>query len=127
MPDGLSIPFFNLGQNVSRNVTLTTTLTSRSRSYPDWIFNINRVAATPQESALQINVEAASPVTPHIDQNDVVHETVTASSIQQQEHVYTDQNDVIHDTATEPLQILDIEASCIVERRVVNVTTDETE
>ena len=52
--DGLSIPFFNLGQNVSRTVSLTTTLTSpRSRTQPDWVLNINHIIAT-QESTSEV-------------------------------------------------------------------------
>ena len=50
--DGLSIPFFNLGQNVSRTVSLTATLTShRSRFQPDWVLNINHIVNTLQESS----------------------------------------------------------------------------
>ena len=49
--DGLSIPFFNLGQNVSRTVSLTATLTSPlSRIQPDWVLSINRIVPTLQES-----------------------------------------------------------------------------
>ena len=53
--DGLSIPFFNLGQNVSRTVTLTATLTSpRSRFQPDWVLNINRIVPILQESTSEV-------------------------------------------------------------------------
>ncbi|KAL0956033.1 hypothetical protein HGRIS_002206 [Hohenbuehelia grisea] len=35
---GLSIPFFSFGRNVSRSVSLSATLTSRSRNdVPDWV------------------------------------------------------------------------------------------
>jgi hypothetical protein len=48
--DGLSIPFFNLGQNVSRTVTRTSTLTSLlSRFQPDWVLSINDTVATSSE------------------------------------------------------------------------------
>ena len=65
--DGLSIPLFNLGKNVSRSVSLTTTLTSsRSRLQPDWVLNINRIAATFHESTPEFPIstvhEVASPV-----------------------------------------------------------------
>ncbi|KAF8973315.1 Sodium/hydrogen exchanger family-domain-containing protein [Flammula alnicola] len=46
---GLSIPFFNLGINVSRTVSLSATLTSRSRSYPDWLLGVNRHPTLPRE------------------------------------------------------------------------------
>ena len=63
--DGLSIPFFNLGQNVSRTVTLTATLTSpHSRFQPDWMLNINRIVPILQEStseAPNVPREFASP------------------------------------------------------------------
>ena len=64
--DGLSIPFFNLGQNVSRTVSLTTTLTfPRSRVQPDWVLNINHIAATLQETRSEMSnvheLEVASP------------------------------------------------------------------
>ena len=53
--DGLSIPFFNLGKNVSRTVSLTTTLTSpRSMLQPDWISNINRTAPIFQGSTSEV-------------------------------------------------------------------------
>jgi hypothetical protein len=53
--DGLSIPFFNLGKNVSRTVSFTTTLTSpRSRFQSDWVLNINRIVATLQESTSEV-------------------------------------------------------------------------
>jgi hypothetical protein len=64
--DGLSIPFFNLGKNVSRTVSLTTTLTSsRSRFQPDWVLNINSIVATFQESEVPNGAvqEVASPAT----------------------------------------------------------------
>jgi len=38
---GLSIPFFNLGRNISRNATLTRTLTNPLRT-PDWLLGTNR-------------------------------------------------------------------------------------
>ena len=64
--DGLSIPFFNLGKNVSRTVSLTTTLTSSSpRFQPDWVLNVNRIVATLQESTSEmpdvVVYEGASP------------------------------------------------------------------
>ena len=65
MSDGLSIPFFNLGQTVSRNVSLTTTFTNRSRSSPDWILNVNRIPVTPQEPTSEV-------------QNVTVHEAAIA-------------------------------------------------
>jgi hypothetical protein len=53
--DGLSIPFFNLGKNFSRTVSLTTTLTSPgSRFQPDWILNINRIAPILQETTSEV-------------------------------------------------------------------------
>jgi hypothetical protein len=53
--DGLSIPFFNLGQNVSRTVSLTATLTSpRSRFQPDWVLNINRIVPMLQGSTSEV-------------------------------------------------------------------------
>ena len=53
--DGLSIPFFNLGKNVSRTFSLSTTLTSsRSRFQPDWVLNINRIVATLQEPTSEV-------------------------------------------------------------------------
>lgn len=64
---GLSIPFFNLGQNVSRTVTLSATLTlssPRSRIQPDWVLNIDRIVPILQESSEVPNAavhEVASP------------------------------------------------------------------
>lgn len=48
--DGLSIPFFNLGRNISRNATLTRTLTNPLRT-PDWLLGTNRTATGPQVEA----------------------------------------------------------------------------
>jgi len=65
---GLSIPFFNLGQNVSRTVTLTATFTSpRSRYQPDWALNINRIVPILQESMSE-------------EPNIVVHDVASAST-----------------------------------------------
>ena len=52
--DGLSIPFFNLGQNVSRTVSLTATLSPRSRFQPDWVLNVNHAVPTLQEPASEV-------------------------------------------------------------------------
>jgi hypothetical protein len=61
--DGLSIPFFNLGQNVSRTVTLTATLTShRSRFQPDWVLNVNRIVPIPQETTSEVPIVAVHEV-----------------------------------------------------------------
>ncbi|PPQ70698.1 hypothetical protein CVT24_000180 [Panaeolus cyanescens] len=38
---GLSIPFFNLGVNVTRTVSISTLTISRSRLYPDWALSVN--------------------------------------------------------------------------------------
>jgi hypothetical protein len=46
--DGLSIPFFNLGVNVSRTVSLSATLTS-TRVYPDWLLGIRRNPTLPRQ------------------------------------------------------------------------------
>jgi len=119
---GLSIPFFNLGRNVSRTVSLSTTLTSRSRSYPDWILNVNRITITSQEptsGVLNVAVhEAASPVTGnpsvpdqervHTGQNVVVQEAAgpvtsakgTPTSILQREHVHIIKNVAFHEAAS---------------------------
>ena len=63
--DGLSIPFFNLGQNVSRTVTLTATSASpHSNFQPDWVLNINRNVSILTESSEVPNgavQEVASP------------------------------------------------------------------
>ena len=70
--DGLSIPFFNLGQNVSRTVSFTATFTSpRSRFQPDWVLNINRIIPILQEPISEVAVHevasaAASTNTPTI-------------------------------------------------------------
>jgi NhaP-type Na+/H+ or K+/H+ antiporter len=45
---GLSIPFFNLGMNVSRTVSLSATLTS-TRIYPDWLVGIRRNPTLPRQ------------------------------------------------------------------------------
>ena len=55
--DGLSIPLFNLGQNVSRTVSLPTILTltpTRSRIQRDWVLNINHIVPTLQESTSEV-------------------------------------------------------------------------
>ncbi|KDR75937.1 hypothetical protein GALMADRAFT_248743 [Galerina marginata CBS 339.88] len=51
---GLSIPFFNLGMNVSRTVSLSATLTSRSRVYPEWLLGVNRNPTLPREPDSEI-------------------------------------------------------------------------
>ena len=90
--DGLSIPFFNLGQNVSRTVSFTATLTSpRLRIQPDWVLNINRVVPILQESTSEVPNVAAS-----------VHEAASAAA----------------STNTPPLaQLPDIESGPIVDKR----------
>lgn len=119
--DGLSIPFFNLGRNVSRTVSLSTTLISRSRSYPDWILSVSRITTTPQEPTSEAsNVavhEAASPVIGisdqermHTGQNLVVQQAAspvtsakgTPTSILQPEHVHIVKNVALHQ-ATSPV------------------------
>ena len=68
MLDGLSIPFFNLGKNVSRTVSLTTLTSPRSRFQPEWVLNTNHIVGTlhGQESTSEVpNVAAhedASPI-----------------------------------------------------------------
>jgi len=52
--DGLSIPFFNIGRNVSRNVSLSKTLTNPLRSYPDWLLGVNRNPTVPQQPAIVV-------------------------------------------------------------------------
>ena len=47
--DGLSIPFFNIGINVSQNATLTRTLTNRLGTYPEWLLGTSRNPTTPQQ------------------------------------------------------------------------------
>ena len=70
--DGLSIPFFNLGKNVSRTVSSTATLTSpRSRIQPDWVLYVNRIVPILQEPTSEVAVHevasaAASTNTPTI-------------------------------------------------------------
>jgi len=71
---GLSIPFFNLGKNVSRTVSLTTLTSPRSVFQPDWVLNINRIVPTLQESTFEVPngavhegaSPAASTITPTI-------------------------------------------------------------
>jgi hypothetical protein len=46
--DGLSIPFFNIGMNISRNVSLTRTLTNPLRT-PDWLLGTNRNPTVPRQ------------------------------------------------------------------------------
>ncbi|KAF9531593.1 Sodium/hydrogen exchanger family-domain-containing protein [Crepidotus variabilis] len=46
---GLSIPFFNMGRNVSRTVSLTATLTNPTRSYPEWLMGTSRNPTLPQQ------------------------------------------------------------------------------
>jgi len=76
---GLSIPFFNLGMNVSRSVSLSATLTSRSRVYPEWLLGVNRNPTLPREPASEIvnpsTQEAAQEVlnTPKYPQVEVIH------------------------------------------------------
>ncbi|PPQ68203.1 hypothetical protein CVT25_015035 [Psilocybe cyanescens] len=53
---GLSIPFFNLGMNVSRTVSLSATLTSRSRVYPDWLLGIGRHPSLPREPSSELPI-----------------------------------------------------------------------
>ncbi|KAH9485358.1 hypothetical protein JR316_0002266 [Psilocybe cubensis] len=52
--DGLSIPFFNLGMNVSRSVSISATLTSRTRVYPDWLLGISRTPTLPREPTSEV-------------------------------------------------------------------------
>jgi len=92
---GLSIPFVNLGKNVSRTLSFSTTSTSRSRSHPDWILNVNRIAVTPQEAASEVP-------------NDIVHEAASLvtgtkdipTSIPEQEHVHSGQTIAIQEAAS---------------------------
>lgn len=49
--DGLSIPFFTFGRNLSRTVTLSKTLTSRTVQYPEWLLGVNRNPVLPTEPA----------------------------------------------------------------------------
>lgn len=62
--DGLSIPFFNFGRNVSRTVSLSATLTSRTRVYPDWLLGINRTPTLPREPTSESVDRGISPDTP---------------------------------------------------------------
>ena len=55
--DGLSIPFFNLGQNFCCTVSSTATLTPpspRSRNQPDWVLYINRIIPVLQKSISEV-------------------------------------------------------------------------
>jgi hypothetical protein len=72
--DGLSIPFFNIGRNVSRNVSLSKTLTNPLRSYPDWLLGINRNPTVPQQPGSGSIVEQApfigrENIPPKLEQN----------------------------------------------------------
>ncbi|KAF8972166.1 Sodium/hydrogen exchanger family-domain-containing protein [Flammula alnicola] len=51
---GLSIPFFNLGVNVSRTVSMSATMTSRSKLYPEWLLGVSRNPTFPREPESQI-------------------------------------------------------------------------
>ena len=53
--DGLSIPFYNLGQNVSRTVSFTATSTPpRSKLQPGWVLYIKRVIPVLQISTSEL-------------------------------------------------------------------------
>lgn len=49
--DGLSIPFFTFGRSLSRTVTLSKTLTSRTVQYLEWLSGVNRNPVLPTEHA----------------------------------------------------------------------------
>lgn len=55
--DGLSIPFFNIGRNVSQNVSLTTTLTNRLGTYPEWLLGTSRNPTIPRQPTVQPSYE----------------------------------------------------------------------
>lgn len=61
-PDGLSIPFFNLGRGVqSRTATFTLTWT-RTRTFPDWLLYVRRPedgTALPTATVTDVDVERA--------------------------------------------------------------------
>lgn len=58
---GLSIPFFSFGRTVSRNMSISTTLTTRSRTEPDWVNSISRVPALPSPPDNNVSL-SASPI-----------------------------------------------------------------
>ncbi|KAF8906575.1 Sodium/hydrogen exchanger family-domain-containing protein [Gymnopilus junonius] len=98
---GLSIPFFNLGMNVSRTVSLSATLTSRSRVYPDWLLGVNRNPSLPREPTTEVgdlsNRESTGEVPgnkiqPHVA---VMHtESLNDSQSQLPDNAPTNTNDV---------------------------------
>jgi len=119
--DGLSIPFFNLGINVSRTVSLSNTLTSRSRSFPDWILNVNRIPATPQEPTSEVANVAVHGATSPVDSG-----KDTPTSILQQERVYNGKDVELPSNILAPLQIPEIESSPVLEERIVDETGSKT-
>lgn len=63
--DGLSIPFFSLGRNVhSRTLSLTATLTSRTRVDPEWFSYTSQNPVLPQQTLAisQVTSELGSDV-----------------------------------------------------------------
>ena len=89
--DGLSIPFFNLGVNVSRTVSLSATLTS-TRVYPDWLVGIRRNPILPRQPDSENPIQTAQetetlkgsrPVTMHGD-TVPAHEEVEAGHVEPQ-------------------------------------------
>jgi len=111
--------FFNLGQNVSRTVSLNTTLTSRSRPYPDWILHINRILISPQEPTLQMpngNVqEDASPVSVAKGTPTKTLQQCVGQDVEPLSDIYT------------PPRLPDIETGTSLEERIVDIHIDETE
>ncbi|KAF8813994.1 Sodium/hydrogen exchanger [Phlegmacium glaucopus] len=59
---GLSIPFFNLGRGVSRTVTLTATMTNRSKTNSDWRthLNLSHIPTLPFSKEEPVNVPSVA-------------------------------------------------------------------
>lgn len=73
--DGLSIPFFSFGRNVSRNVSLSHTLTNPSWSYPEWLVGINRNPSVPGPPVSPLETAVSQDTPGLVGQQDVVSET----------------------------------------------------
>ena len=58
LSDGLSIPFFNLGVSIRRSLSITVTST-RTRVWPDWTLDINRVEPMQEQTASGVAIQGS--------------------------------------------------------------------
>lgn len=112
--DGLSIPFFNIGRNVSRNVSLSRTLTNQLRSYPDWLLGTNRNPTVPQQPVsgsgsivVQAPFTGQGNLPPKLEQNAqaVTGVTLNIREAQPQQDLESEVNQDIESASIRPMSI----------------------